>query len=371
MRLPFELEARAGAARAGRLRTRHGEVETPAFMPVGTQGTVKAVTPDELEDLGAQIVLSNTYHLYLRPGRARLRAHGGLHAMMGWAGPILTDSGGFQAYSLKALRRLTEDGIEFRSHLDGSRHLFTPESVVATQLDIGSDIMMPLDDCPGLPCPDHRLEAALARSTRWELRCLAAAEGAPNALFAILQGGTSEPLRRRHAEELCGHPFDGFALGGLAVGEDVPERDATVGFSAALLPDDKPRYLMGVGTPRDLVVAMGQGIDLFDCVLPTRNARNAQVFTSRGVLNLKNSRYADDLGPLDPACGCYGCRRFTRAYVRHLLKAREILGVRLTTLHNLHYYMDLVAGARRAIVAGDYATFARRCVAGWEAGDER
>lgn len=366
MRLPFEVEASDGRARAGLLETGHGSVRTPVFMPVGTQGTVKAMTPEELEETGTEIILSNTYHLYLRPGRESLRAHGGLHAMMGWERPILTDSGGFQAYSLRSLRTLTDEGVHFSSHVDGSRHLFTPQSVVDTQVDIGSDIMMPLDDCAGLPCPIERLEQALRRSTAWELKCLEAARDVAAGLFAIVQGGTNETLRRRHTEELAAHAFDGFAIGGLAVGENELERDATVAFTADLLPSDRPRYLMGVGRPRDLLNAIRAGIDLFDCVMPTRNARNGQVFTRSGVLNLRNSRFQTDLEPIDGGCGCYACRRYTRAYVRHLLKAGEILGVRLTTIHNLRYYNDLIEGARLAIERGRYDHYVRECQARWE-----
>lgn len=369
-RLPFTLCATDGRARRGRLSTRHGAVDTPAFMPVGTLGTVKAMSPEELREIGVQILLGNTYHLYLRPGVEVLRAHGGLHAMMGWSGPILTDSGGFQAFSLRELSKLSDDGITFASHLDGSRHQFTPERVIEIQAAIGSDIMMPLDDCPALPCPRERLLASLARSTSWALRSLEAARGGSGALFAIVQGGTSEALRKRHAEELTAHPFSGFAIGGLAVGESHAEMVDTVELTAGALPEDRPRYLMGVGRPEDLLACIERGVDLFDCVLPTRNARNGQVFTRRGRLNLKNRRFRDDLEPIDPGCGCYTCRRFSRAYLRHLIKSKEILGVRLTTWHNLQYYLDLVEGARLAVEASELADFAKRCRAGWQEASE-
>ena len=286
--------------------------------------------------------------------------------MMGWDGPILTDSGGYQAFSLEALRKLSDDGVLFSSHIDGSKHLFTPEKVIEIQAAIGSDIMMPLDDCPGLPCPEERLLESLRRSTSWELRCLEASAELPGALFAIVQGGTSPELRRRHADELTAHPFEGFAIGGLAVGEEARERYDTVALTTEVLPDDRPRYLMGVGTPADLLECVARGIDMFDCVLPTRNARNAQVFTRHGVLNLRNSRFRDDTEPLDPGCGCYACRRYSRAYVRHLITAKEILGVRLTTIHNLAYYHELMLGARTAIREKRFQQYLDRCKTDWQ-----
>lgn len=363
--LTFSVTAEDGKARAATLETAHGHVETPVFMPVGTQGSVKAMSPEELGEVGTQILLGNTYHLYLRPGTDILTAHGGLHRMMGWDGPILTDSGGFQAFSLSDLTTLSEDGVLFSSHIDGSKHMFTPEKVVEIQLAIGSDIMMPLDDCPGLPCPQERLLDSLRRSTAWELRCLEAAQEAEGSLFAIVQGGTSPELRKRHAAELTAHPFSGFAVGGLAVGEEPQERYDTVEVTAPELPRDKPRYLMGVGTPKDLLECVERGIDMFDCVMPTRNARNGQVFTSTGKLNLRNRRFRTDQDPIDSACGCYTCRRFSRAYVSHLLRAKEIFGVRLTTTHNLAYFHDLMLGARVAINSGSFGSYKAACEAGW------
>jgi queuine tRNA-ribosyltransferase len=295
-----------------------------------------------------------------------LRAHGGLHGLMGWEGPILTDSGGFQAYSLAGLVELRPEGVRFASHLDGSRHLFTPESVIETQVAINSDILMPLDDCPGLPCSPERLEEAVARTTRWAEESLRVAREHGRRLFGIVQGGTDLALRRRHAAELSALDFDGHAIGGLALGEDRRAREETVAATAEALPEGKPRYLMGVGTPSDLLAAVARGVDLFDCVLPTRNGRNGHVFTRQGVRNLRNARYRADLEPLDPACGCYACRRYSRAYVRHLLVAKEILGVRLTTVHNLHYYMDLLAGARVGLGTGSFASYSAACEAGWQ-----
>jgi len=365
-KLTFTVTAEDGNARAATLETAHGRVETPVFMPVGTQGSVKAMSPEELGEVGTQILLGNTYHLYLRPGTDVLSAHGGLHQMMGWDGPILTDSGGFQAFSLSDLSKLSDDGVLFSSHIDGSKHMFTPEKVIEIQMAIGSDIMMPLDDCPGLPCPEDRLLDSLRRSTSWELRCLEAARHAEGSLFAIVQGGTSPELRRRHAGELTAHPFAGFALGGLAVGEEPQERYDTVAVTTPELPRDKPRYLMGVGTPRDLLECVERGIDMFDCVMPTRNARNGQVFTHAGKINLRNSRFRTDQDPIDPACGCYTCRRFSRAYVRHLLRAKEIFGVRLTTTHNLAYFHDLMLGARVAINSGSFGSYKAACEAGWK-----
>ncbi|NOY44165.1 MAG: tRNA guanosine(34) transglycosylase Tgt [Deltaproteobacteria bacterium] len=344
-------------ARRGRLHLAHGTVETPAFMPVGTQGTVKAMTPEELEGLGAEIVLGNTYHLYLRPGCDVIRVFGGLHRFMHWDRPILTDSGGFQVFSLGPLRRIREEGVEFQSHLDGSRHLLTPERVVEVQEVLGSDVMMVLDECPPHTAEPRYLEQSLERTHRWAVRSLAARTRPELALFAILQGGVDPALRRRSAEFLRDHPFDGYALGGLSVGEGQELMLATVEATTPHLPADKPRYLMGVGTPEDIVEAVARGVDLFDCVLPTRTARNGLLFTSRGRLAIKHARFERDPRPPDEACDCYTCRNYSRAYLRHLYKSREILASRLNTLHNLHYYLELMRRIRAAIEAGTYARF--------------
>ncbi len=344
-------------ARRGRLYLLHGTVETPAFMPVGTQGTVKAMTPEELRDLGAEMILANTYHLYLRPGHGLIRDLGGLHRFMNWHGPILTDSGGFQVFSLAPLRRITEDGVVFQSHLDGSRHLLTPERVVEIQEALGSDVMMVLDECPPFPCDPGSLAEGLERTHRWAVRSLEARSRPELALFAILQGGVDPSLRRRSAEVLREHPFDGFAIGGLSVGEGQERMLATVEATTPHMPRGRPRYLMGVGTPRDIAEAVARGVDLFDCVLPTRNARNGLLFTSMGRVAIKHARFARDPRPLDENCGCYTCRNYSRAYLRHLYKSREILASRLNTLHNLHYYQDLMRRIRGAIETGTYGRF--------------
>ncbi len=356
----WTVEANDGAARAGRLELRNGVVETPIFMPVGTKGTVKAMTPEELTGMvGAQIILGNTYHLYLRPGLEIIEMHGGLHQMMHWDRPILTDSGGYQVFSLEDLRKIKEDGVEFQDHVDGSRHMFTPERVVQIQETLGSDIMMAFDECPPHDAPERYMLESMARTTRWEKRCLAARTRPDCALFGILQGGVREDWRKMHAEELVPEPFDGFAIGGLSVGEESQALYDTVEVSTPLMPDDKPKYLMGVGTPEDLVECIARGVDMFDCVLPTRNARNAQCFTSYGVLNVRNATSAMSMDPIDPACDCYTCQNYTQAYVRHLYKSREILAARLCTIHNLTYYLKLVGDARSAILEGRFAAFRR------------
>jgi queuine tRNA-ribosyltransferase len=329
-------------------------------MPVGTLGTVKAMTPEELRELGAQMVLANTYHLYLRPGHELIRELGGLHRFMNWDGPILTDSGGYQIFSLSSLRKLGEDGVVFQSHLDGSRHLLTPETVVEVQEALGSDVMMCLDECPPHPSPREYLESSLELSNRWALRCLAARRRPELALFAILQGGMHPELRSRAAEFLRAHPFDGYAVGGLSVGEGQQMMLATLEATTPHMPAAKPRYLMGVGTPADLVEAVGRGVDLFDCVLPTRNARNGMLFTSRGRVAIKLARFERDPRPLDEACGCYTCQNYSRAYLRHLYKSREILASRLNTLHNLYYYQELMRRVRSAVESGNYTRFLAR-----------
>jgi queuine tRNA-ribosyltransferase len=354
MSLSFAVTARDGAARRGQLRTLHGTVETPAFLPVGTLGAVKAVTPEELRACGAQMILANTYHLYLRPGHAVVRDLGGLHRFMHWEGPILTDSGGFQAFSMEALRRLDEEGVRFKSHLDGSLHHLTPELSMEVQAALGSDIAMVLDECPPLPSPREAVAAAVDRTTRWAERSREAyaRAGGPGAAFAIVQGGTFEDLRARSAEALLSLGFPGYAIGGVSVGEPPEAIAAVARLTAALLPEDKPRYLMGVGRPEDLVAAVAAGVDLFDCVMPTRNARNGTLFTSRGKVNIKREENRTDPGPLDPDCPCEACRHYSRAYLRHLYVSGEILAARLHTIHNLTFYLGLMARLREAIATG-------------------
>ena len=352
----FEVRGRDGRARIGRLRTAHGEVQTPAFMPVGTCAAVKAVNTPELRECGAEIILGNTYHLYLRPGHEIVRELGGLHSFMNWPGPILTDSGGFQVFSLARLNRVDEEGVHFQSHLDGSAHLLTPELSMQVQAALGSDVAMVLDVCPALPATREEVQQAVERTTRWARRCREAwnGEGVP---FGIVQGGTFPELRERSAEELCEIGFPGYAIGGVSVGESPESMVATVRATAVLLPEDRPRYLMGVGRPRDLLDAVAAGVDMFDCVMPTRNARNGTLFTSQGRVNIKRAGYRTDERPLDPNCPCEACRCHSRAYLRHLFLCGEILGARLNTLHNLTYYLGLMRRMREAIAAGQFERF--------------
>jgi queuine tRNA-ribosyltransferase len=354
----FKLATTDGGARLGRMTTARGEVATPAFMPVGTHGTVKAVTPEELRECGAEIVLCNTYHLYLRPGHDLVRDLGGLHRFMHWDGPILTDSGGFQVFSLSKLRRIDEEGVRFRSHLDGSLHLLTPEKSMEIQAALGSDVAMVLDECPALPAEREAVERAVVRTSAWAERSRSAYHG-PGVPFGIVQGGPYRDLRERSAAELTRLDFPGYAIGGVSVGEP-PEAIAEVARgTAALLPEDRPRYLMGVGRPGDLVDAVAAGCDLFDCVMPTRNARNGTLFTSEGRINIKREAYRRDGGPLDPRCSCEACRHYCRAYLRHLFLANEILASRLHTIHNLAYYLGLMARMREAIAAGTFDALRR------------
>ena len=349
----FDVTHTHGAARRGVLTTPHGVVHTPAFMAVGTQGAVKAVTHRDLEDLGTEIILTNTYHLYLRPGAERIGAFGGLHTFIGWHKPILTDSGGYQVFSLAARRNVHEEGATFRSHLDGSEHLLTPESAVDIQAQLGSDIAMVLDECLEHPASHDRARESLERTLRWARRGrdhFLRVANPGQAQFGIIQGGTFPDLRRRSVEETVEIGFEAYAIGGLSVGEPIPEMYDVTEQTAPLLPADRPRYLMGVGTPVDLVESVARGIDMFDCVLPTRNARNGQLFTSTGRLNIKNAEYADDPRPLDERCGCYTCRNFSRAYLRHLFLAKEMTAGTLNTLHNLHFYLDTMRRIREAIV---------------------
>ena len=358
----FELLRTDGGARLGRMVTAHGAVDTPAFMPVATQGSVKSLAPSDLIAAGAQIVLANTYHLLLRPGHELVRELGGLHRFMGWDGPILTDSGGFQVFSLARLRRIGEEGVEFRSHVDGSLRTLTPESVVAVQHALGVDVLHPLDECLAQPATEAETERSLALTLRWLHRTVAAhrAAGAPGALFGIVQGGVSPALRRRAVEETCALALPGYAIGGLAVGEPQPLLYEIAELVATALPADRPRYLMGVGKPGDLVEAVAWGVDLFDCVLPTRNARNGQAFTPDGPLNIANARFTRDRAPLDEACPCEACRRFSRAYLRHLFGARELLAYRLLTLHNVTFYLGLMRRMREAVARGEFAAFRAR-----------
>lgn len=352
MNLSFQTIAEDGLARTGRFVCAHGEVETPIFMPVGTQATVKGVMPRDLREVGARIVLGNTYHLYLRPGHERIRALGGLHAFMGWPGPILTDSGGYQVLSLSSLRDIEEAGVRFRSHIDGSSHQLTPELAMEVQAALGSDIAMPLDVCPPAGAARSEVESAVLRSLRWLDRCVATrSPRSAQALFGIVQGGVDPELRRRSVEETVARDLDGNAIGGLAVGEEKPATFDTIAATVERLPADRPRYVMGMGTPLDLVEAVALGVDMFDSVLPTRNARNAGVFTSEGRLNLRNARFRDDAGPLDESCDCYACRNFCRAYLRHLVVARELLAPVLLTLHNLRYFLDSMGRIRQAITS--------------------
>jgi queuine tRNA-ribosyltransferase len=361
MDFTFELNGSdlAGNARAGLLQTPHGAIPTPCFAPVGTQGTVKALTPQELQDLGANLILANTYHMYLRPGAELVARLGGLHRFMAWDGPILTDSGGFQVFSLAGLRKVSDDGVTFRSHLDGSQHTFTPEKVVAIQEELGADIIMCLDECAP-PLDRAYNEEALKRTHLWAARCRQAQTRDGQALFGIVQGGAFEDLRRESAAFLVGLDFPGYAIGGLSVGESKEQMYHMLDVTVPLLPGDKPRYLMGVGTPEDVLEGVARGVDLFDCVLPTRLGRNGAALTGEGRINLRNAQYAADPGPLEGGCECYACRNFSRAYIRHLVKANEILGLRLLTLHNLHFLLQLMRDVRRAIQAGTFAALKKQ-----------
>ncbi|HUK79008.1 MAG TPA: tRNA guanosine(34) transglycosylase Tgt [Thermoleophilia bacterium] len=353
----FELEATSGRARAGRLRTPHGDVLTPCFMPVGTKATVKAVLPPALRAVGAQVVLANTYHLYLRPGVELVRAHGGLHDFMGWPGTILTDSGGFQVFSLADTRIVSDDGVEFTSVYDGSRHEFTPALAVAAQEALGADIVMCFDECaPGTLGRDE-IERAVARTSRWAAECRAAQTRDDQLLVGIVQGGVDDELRRRSAAELVALDFGAYAIGGLSVGERGDQMLATVSLMDELLPADRFRYFMGIGDPEGILDVIARGVDLFDCVLPTRLARTGAAFTSRGRVNLRNARYADDLGPLDPDCDCACCRGYTRAYLRHLVNQKEIAGMQLVSEHNLRVLVRLCERARVAIQADAFDEF--------------
>jgi queuine tRNA-ribosyltransferase len=383
----FELLGKdaSSKARRGRLTTGHGVIETPAFMPVGTQGSVKAVSPQELRELRAQIILGNTYHLFVRPGIEVIRHCGGLHRFMNWDGPMLTDSGGYQIFSLAKLRKITEEGVAFQNHIDGTPTFISPEIAMEIQAALGSDIAMVLDECPPWPCEYDYAARSLEMTTRWAKRCkkisdtgfripdssdLSAIRNPQSALvFGIVQGGTFEDLRRSSAQALAAMNFDGHAIGGVSVGEPEPQMMQAVEWSEPYLPENKPRYAMGLGTPPQLIELIARGMDMFDCVLPTRLARNGTAFTGGGTLNLRNSEFALQTGPLEEGCECAACRGFSRAYIRHLIRAEEILGLRLISIHNLHFYLDLMNCARRAIEEGSFADFRARRVAGYKTRD--
>ena len=359
------------AARAAVFSTAHSTVDTPVFMPVGTQATVKSMSPLELRQCGCSIILANTYHLHLRPGAPLIREAGGLHRFEGWNGSILTDSGGFQVFSLRDISKITDDGVEFKSHIDGSRHFFSPERVMEIEHDLGADIIMAFDECPPSSADTEKIKAAVDRTLVWARRCLDHHHklhfhhGYPQHLFAIVQGGVVEPLRELCARELTAMNFPGYAIGGLAVGESMETMYGVARYTASLLPEERPRYLMGVGTPRDILECISAGIDMFDCVLPTRNARNGSAFTSAGKVNIRNAAYTKDFAhPLDDKCYCYACSNFSRAYIRHLYMAGEILAIRLLTLHNIHYYMELVKGARERILDGTFGEWKKEVLAG-------
>ncbi len=369
--MKFTINNTDGKARSGHLEFARGTVNTPAFMPVGTYGTVKALTPEDVRESGAEIVLGNTFHLMLRPGTEVIEAHGGLHGFMRWDGPILTDSGGFQVWSLAERRKITEKGVEFASPVDGSRIFLGPEESMSVQRSLDSDVVMVLDECTPYPATEQQARDSMALSLRWAERSKKAHEGNRNALFGIVQGGVHEPLRLESARELVNIGFDGYAIGGLAVGEPFDDRNEVLDFTVPALPEDHPRYLMGVGRPEDLIASVLRGVDMFDCVMPTRNARNGHLFTRKGVIKIRNARHENDTTPIDPACACTTCTGgYSRAYLRHLDRCNEILGSRLMTVHNLHFYQHLMQGMRDAIAVGrleDYAAeFLTECQTGGE-----
>jgi queuine tRNA-ribosyltransferase len=359
MAFRFEIKKRdpGSGARLGRIETRHGSFDTPAFLPVGTQGTVKSLTPEDLREVGVEAILGNTYHLYLRPGHDVIARLGGLHRFMHWNGPILTDSGGYQIFSLGELRKISEEGASFRSHLDGSLHCLTPEKAVEIQKALGSDMVMVLDECVPYPSPYEYVRASSSLTTRWARRCLEAERNTEAALFAVVQGGMYRNLREESAQSLVEMGFDGYAIGGLSVGEPKAVMMNVLEWTAPMLPGESPRYLMGVGTPEDILEGVRHGIDLFDCVLPTRNARNGTLFTASGKISIKQAQYAEDERPVEEGCGCYTCRHYSRAYLRHLFQAGEILSSRLNTVHNLFFYMDWMRKIRDALAAGTYSEF--------------
>ncbi len=371
MAISFSLEKGGGKGpRLGRLNTPHGSIDTPVFMPVGTQGSVKALCPEDLLKHKVSMILANTYHLYLRPGHKTIEKLGGLHRFMGWNGPILTDSGGYQVYSLGELRKISEEGVLFRSHLDGIQHLLTPEKVVDIQRALGVDVAMVLDECISYPASPEETKGAMDRSLRWAERCRDASGDEGPALFGIVQGGVSPEWRRTCAAGLVEIGFSGYAVGGLGLGEERSDMLSTLEVCDEALPQASPRYLMGMGTPEDIVEAVSRGMDMFDCVLPTRNGRNGTLYTRFGKLRIKNSRYAEDDRPVDPDCGCYTCRNYSRAYLRHLFLARELLVYRLNSIHNIYYYQSLMEEIRSALASDSFSEFVHTCYAQWNAGEE-
>lgn len=355
--MKFDLIKSDGGARRGRLNFDRGVVETPAFMPVGTYGTVKAMTPEEVSETGAQILLGNTFHLMLRPGADVIAKHGDLHDFMHWSGPILTDSGGFQVFSLAERRKITEQGVTFASPIDGSKVFLGPEESMAMQRTLGSDIVMIFDECTPYPAEHPQVQESMELSLRWAKRSKQAHDDNPSALFGIVQGGMHQDLREQSAAGLMDIGFDGYAIGGLSVGESMQQRNEVLDFTTPVLPTDKPRYLMGVGRPEDLVEAVARGVDMFDCVMPTRNARNGHLFTSQGVIRIRNAKFNEDTGPIDPACDCYACKNYSRSYLKHLHRCNEILGHRLATVHNLTYYQKVMRQMRDAIDTGRFEQF--------------
>lgn len=368
--MQFKLTHQSGAARRGQLSLAHGVVETPAFMPVGTYGAVKSLSPNEIRDIGAHIILGNTFHLWLRPGLEVIQQFGGLHQFIAWDGPILTDSGGFQVWSLGALRKISEQGVQFRSPINGDSCFLTPEESMRIQRVLNSDIVMIFDECTPYPATQQQAADSMQLSLRWAKRSKQAHQGNPNALFGILQGGMYEQLRDDSLAGLMDIGFDGYAIGGLSVGEPKDDMLRILAHSAPKLPQDKPRYLMGVGTPEDLLDAVSYGVDMFDCVMPTRNARNGWLFTRHGDIKLKNARYRQDQRPIDSECTCYTCQHFSRAYLHHLFRVGEMLGSRLNTIHNLHYYQQLMAGMRQAIEQDQFDQFKQQALAARQSGAE-
>lgn len=358
----FKVHKTAGNARRATLMTAHGPVQTPVFMAVGTKATVKAMTPEELKECGTQVVLGNTYHLHLRPGEKTIAKMGGLHKFMNWNGPILTDSGGFQVFSLSQLRNMSEEGVEFRSHLDGAKHFISPEKSMEIQMDLGSDIIMAFDECLQYPATDEEIEKSMALTYRWLLRSKAAMTRKESLLFGIVQGGLSLKHRLKSMEQICSVDLPGYALGGFSVGEPIHLMHELLPHVAPQMPANKPRYLMGVGTPTDLIIAIDSGIDMFDCVMPTRVARNGTIFTWQGKVSIKRSEYREDSSPLDPECDCYTCTNYSKAYLRHLFLSGEILGSRLNTIHNIYFYMKLMERARQAIDEGRWEEFRDDCL---------